>query len=58
MASVILNMWKQFQKGETLKLFKGSENFMRDFVYVDDIVKINLHFLRFIQIWGFQLRNR
>lgn len=46
MASVILNMWKQFQKGETLKLFKGSENFMRDFVYVDDIVKINLHFLR------------
>jgi ADP-L-glycero-D-manno-heptose 6-epimerase len=45
MASVIFKMFRQHQRGEPLALFEGSEGFLRDFVYVKDVVDVNLHFL-------------
>ncbi len=45
MASVIFKMVRQHQADETLKLFAGSDRFLRDFVHVDDIAAVNLHFL-------------
>ena len=45
MASVILHFFNQVQNDRKLKLFKGSEKFKRDFVYVEDIIDINLFFL-------------
>jgi ADP-L-glycero-D-manno-heptose 6-epimerase len=46
MASVIFKMVGAHAGGEPLKLFSGSERFRRDFIHVDDIVAVNLHFLR------------
>lgn len=45
MASVILKMFWQYQRGEPLALFEGSEGYLRDFIYVKDVVDVNLHFL-------------
>jgi ADP-L-glycero-D-manno-heptose 6-epimerase len=49
MASVAYHLHKQLKKGEEVKLFKGSDGYeageqRRDFVYVDDVVKVNLWF--------------
>lgn len=46
MASVIFHFFNQVQNDRKLKLFKGSEKFKRDFVYVKDIIDINLFFLK------------
>ncbi|MBK1868534.1 ADP-glyceromanno-heptose 6-epimerase [Aestuariivirga sp. YIM B02566] len=46
MASVIFKMVDAHARGEPLKLFSGSERFRRDFIHVDDIAAVNLHFLR------------
>ncbi|MFZ5677480.1 MAG: ADP-glyceromanno-heptose 6-epimerase [Pseudomonadota bacterium] len=46
MASVILKMVEAHARGEPLKLFSGSERFLRDFIHVDDVTAVNLHFLR------------
>lgn len=45
MASVAYHFFKQIQEGGKMKLFEGSETFLRDFVYVEDAVKVNLFFL-------------
>lgn len=45
MASVIYHINKQINEGQNPKLFKGSENFKRDFVYVDDVCEVNLWLL-------------
>ena len=45
MASVIFHFFNQVQNDRKLKLFEGSEKFKRDFVYVEDIININLFFL-------------
>ena len=45
MASVVRKMMDQHARGEQLKLFAGSERFLRDFIHVDDVVAVNLHFL-------------
>lgn len=45
MASVVFYFNIQFNNGELSKLFEGSENFKRDFVYVGDVVDVNLWFL-------------
>ncbi|ADV33981.1 ADP-L-glycero-D-manno-heptose-6-epimerase [Candidatus Blochmanniella vafra str. BVAF] len=42
MASVILNIYKKVKNKESPILFVGSKNFKRDFVYIDDIVNVNL----------------
>ena len=45
MASVAFHLNTQLNKGESPKLFEGSENFKRDFVYVGDVADVNLWFL-------------
>lgn len=42
MASVAFHMFNQIKKGEPMKLFEGSENFKRDFIYIDDVVSVNM----------------
>jgi ADP-L-glycero-D-manno-heptose 6-epimerase len=45
MASVIFKLHGQATRSEPLKIFEGSERFVRDFVHVDDCVAVNLHVL-------------
>lgn len=44
MASVAFHLNKQINQGENPKLFSGSENFKRDFIYVGDVAAVNLWF--------------
>ena len=44
MASVAYHLNEQIIKGEKPKLFAGSDNFRRDFIYVGDVVQVNLWF--------------
>lgn len=44
MASVAYHLNEQIIKGEKPKLFAGSDNFKRDFIYVGDVVEVNLWF--------------
>ncbi len=44
MASVAFHLNTQLNNGENPKLFTGSENFKRDFIYVDDVAAVNLWF--------------
>ncbi|WP_392551963.1 ADP-glyceromanno-heptose 6-epimerase [Orbus wheelerorum] len=44
MASVAFHLNTQISQGEKPKLFEGSDNFKRDFIYVDDVVAVNLWF--------------
>ncbi|MDN0088439.1 ADP-glyceromanno-heptose 6-epimerase [Yersinia nurmii] len=44
MASVAFHLNNQINAGETPKLFAGSENFKRDFIYVGDVAAVNLWF--------------
>ena len=44
MASVAFHLFQQIQENNTMKLFVGSEEFLRDFVFVEDVIKINLFF--------------
>jgi ADP-L-glycero-D-manno-heptose 6-epimerase len=50
MASVAFHAWQQLAAEGKVKLFVGSGGFgdgeqRRDFIHVDDVVKVNLHFL-------------
>jgi len=50
MASVAFHLFNQFQAEGRVKLFEGNDGYAngeqrRDFVFVDDVVKVNLHFL-------------
>ncbi|MFA7268707.1 MAG: ADP-glyceromanno-heptose 6-epimerase [Sterolibacterium sp.] len=50
MASVAFHFFNQFQAEGRVKLFEGCDAYAdgeqrRDFIYVDDVVKVNLHFL-------------
>lgn len=42
MASVAFHLNTQILNGENPKLFAGSETFLRDFVYVEDVAKVNI----------------
>jgi ADP-L-glycero-D-manno-heptose 6-epimerase len=44
MASTMFHFFNQIKKDGGLKLFQGSENFNRDFVYVGDVVAVNMFF--------------
>ena len=45
MSSVVFKFYNQLKREGKLYLFEGSENFKRDFIYVDDVVEINLFFM-------------
>ena len=50
MASVAFHFFNQFQAEGRVKLFEGCDGYangeqLRDFIYIDDVVKVNLHFL-------------
>lgn len=50
MASVAFHFFNQYRAEGKLRLFEGSDSFAdgeqrRDFVFVEDVVKVNLHFL-------------
>ncbi|SET39116.1 ADP-glyceromanno-heptose 6-epimerase [Thorsellia anophelis] len=42
MASVAFHLNNQMNRGENPKLFAGSERFLRDFIYVEDVANLNL----------------
>ncbi len=44
MASVAFHLFHQLQESGTMKLFEGSDRFRRDFIHVEDTVRMNLHF--------------
>lgn len=43
MASVVFRFYHQIKAGGAMKLFEGSEHFLRDFIFVEDAVRVNLH---------------
>ncbi|HAU66963.1 MAG TPA: ADP-glyceromanno-heptose 6-epimerase [Gammaproteobacteria bacterium] len=50
MASVAYHFFNQYQENGKVKLFAGTDGYangeqLRDFVYIDDVVNVNLHFL-------------
>lgn len=57
MASVAFHCFNQFREHGQVRLFEGSGGYgngeqRRDFVYVDDVVKVNLYFLDHPQLSG------
>mgnify|MGYP001163286311 FL=1 len=44
MASTVFHFYNQVKNEKKMKLFEGSENFIRDFIYVEDIIDINIFF--------------
>ncbi len=44
MASVMCQFKKQIENTQTVTLFEHSQDYLRDFIYIDDVVKVNLHF--------------
>ncbi|MFA6313180.1 MAG: ADP-glyceromanno-heptose 6-epimerase [Sterolibacterium sp.] len=60
MASVAYHFFHQFQNEGRVKLFEGCDGYAdgeqrRDFVFIDDVVKVNLHFLEHQQSGIFNL---
>lgn len=44
-ASPFTQFSKQFKKTKKIKLFTGSETMLRDFIHVDEVIKMHLNFL-------------
>jgi len=44
MASVIRHFFNQYKENKIIKVFEGSSDFRRDFIHVDDVVNVNMHF--------------
>jgi ADP-L-glycero-D-manno-heptose 6-epimerase len=44
MASVVHHFFERLKTDKTLALFEGSREFLRDFIYIDDVVAINQYF--------------
>ncbi len=52
MASVVYQFYNQIKREGKIRLFEGSDNFKRDFIYVKDVVKVNLFFYEREKISG------
>lgn len=52
MASLVFKLHQQARADGRLKVFAGSEGFRRDFVFVDDVVDVNLFLLDHPQVSG------
>jgi ADP-L-glycero-D-manno-heptose 6-epimerase len=46
MASVAWHIFEKLTDHGAAQIFEGSDGFLRDFVCVDDVVEVNLHFLQ------------
>ncbi|MEM9675022.1 MAG: ADP-glyceromanno-heptose 6-epimerase [Bacteroidota bacterium] len=46
MASVIFHFYNQLREGGKMRLFEGSEEFRRDFIFVEDVVRVNMYFFQ------------
>ncbi len=46
MASVAFHLFNQLHDSGKMRLYEGSEEFRRDFIHVEDTVKINLYFYK------------
>ena len=44
MASVVYHFYRQLQEGNPMKLFEGSQDFRRDFIFIKDVVDVNMYF--------------
>lgn len=44
MASVMYKMFRQVSEGKPITLFEGSDEIYRDFIFVEDVVNVALHF--------------
>jgi len=49
---VAFHLFNQIKAGENMKIFEGSENFLRDFIYVEDVVSVNNFFFENEKISG------
>lgn len=45
MASVIYHFYNQIKNGNKIKLFEGSKEFKRDFIFVEDVIDVNMFFM-------------
>jgi ADP-L-glycero-D-manno-heptose 6-epimerase len=52
MASTVYHFYHQLKETGEARLFQGSEEFKRDFIYVDDVVEVNLFLLNHPEISG------
>ncbi len=52
MSSVMCQFKKQIDKNKRVLLFEHSREYLRDFIYIEDVVKVNLHFFDNPQISG------
>lgn len=52
MASVAFHLFNQIKAGEKMKIFEGSENFLRDFIHIDDVISVNDFFFENENISG------
>lgn len=52
MASVIYHFHNQIMEDGKIKLFEGSADFRRDFVFVNDVIDVNMYFMKNSRISG------
>lgn len=52
MASVIAQFYNQIHESQKIEIFRDSGKFYRDFIYIDDVINVNLHFLNHPNISG------
>ena len=52
MASVVQQFKSQIDKDSKIKIFEGSNHFLRDFIYIDDVISVNKHFIANKEISG------
>jgi ADP-L-glycero-D-manno-heptose 6-epimerase len=57
MASVAFHLFNQYRAEKKVRLFEGADGYgngeqRRDFVFIDDVVKVNMHFLEHQEAFG------
>lgn len=55
MASIIYRWYNEFKNEEKITLFEGSDNFSRDFVFVEDMADAVLHFIKNPKIGTYEI---
>ncbi len=52
MASVVFHFFNQIKKDGKIRIFAGSKDFKRDFIFIDDVVNVVMHFYKNAGISG------